>query len=508
VLDRALAAIGDDPVLHVTFRSDWGASLVDLATGDVTPLYAEQEAWYDPARGLKQISRLGNTVTGERFYRPGQLYRPMTERFDALATQYREALESGEAKVVADGRVGDRRVHWIRIDSEWHLDSRDAREHLFAEEVAVDAETFEPVYLRSTFDGRSPPGRSYGELITKVETLPEDAVDFGDTPADERPRYYGERFGRGLDRKELERAVPGGALWFGRSLRGLPFADARQLIMTSRIGLKGPKRRTTAVSIFYGGFRLGHRDATKRHVVVQQATSFPRDALVGGRAYEAPDGSVLVQPQPLGLLRRGERSILIRGREMSDVVAAAASLAPFGSAPPPLGFDPDRVTRAIKSRRLIRVEGFAPVRPRPILEPGAKVAQSGSGSGVSVRIYRPGVAVFDTTGIAPRLRKLLPERVSAACVKVPRTLGSIGGVSVPLRRRITVPLLGHYRRGQPPRPVPPPFDACELGTGLGRNWFPRFNWHGGLEIPLTDRGRRWFEQRAAARKRAAAARRR
>jgi hypothetical protein len=213
VLVRALAAIGDGPVLHVTFRSDWGASLVDLSTGEVTPVYSELEAWYDPARGLKQISRLGGTVTGERFYRPGQLYRPMTQRFDALATHYREALESGEAKVVTDGRVGDRPVHWIRINSSWHLNSRDAREHLFAEEVAVDAETFEPVYLRSTFDGRSRPGRSYGELITKVETLPEDEVDFTtDTSPDERPRYYGERFGRGLDRKALERAVPGGAL--------------------------------------------------------------------------------------------------------------------------------------------------------------------------------------------------------------------------------------------------------------------------------------------------------
>jgi hypothetical protein len=244
--------------------------------------------------------------------------------------------------------------------------------------------------------------------------------------------------------------------------------------MTSQIGLKGPKRRTTAVSIFYGGFRLGHRDATKRHVVVQQATSFPRDALWGGRAYEAPEGSVLVQPQPLGLLRRGERSILIRGKEMSDVAAAAASLAPFGESPQPVNFDPDRVARAIDRRQLVRVEGFAPVRPRPILESGAKVVQSGSGSGVSVRIYRRGVAVFDTTGISPRLRKLLPERVSAGCIKVPRALDSIGGVLVPFRRRITVALLGHFRSGQPPRPIRPPFDACELGTGLGRNWFPRF----------------------------------
>ena len=44
-----------------------------------------------------------------------------------------------------------------------------------------------------------------------------------------------------------------------------------------------------------------------------------------------------------------------------------------------------------------------------------------------------------------------------------------------------------------------PFDACELGGMFGRNWLPRFDWHWPLEIGLTARGRRWFEERAAAR---------
>ena len=30
ILDRALAAVGDGPVVHVVFRGDWGGTLVDL----------------------------------------------------------------------------------------------------------------------------------------------------------------------------------------------------------------------------------------------------------------------------------------------------------------------------------------------------------------------------------------------------------------------------------------------------------------------------------------------
>jgi hypothetical protein len=42
------------------------------------------------------------------------------------------------------------------------------------------------------------------------------------------------------------------------------------------------------------------------------------------------------------------------------------------------------------------------------------------------------------------------------------------------------------------------FDACEIGGSFGRNWLPRFDWHYPIEFPLNERGRRFFEERAAA----------
>src|SRR5438874_1141798 len=45
--DRALAAVGDGPVLHVVLRGDWGGTLVDLRTGERKPVYGDDEYWYD-----------------------------------------------------------------------------------------------------------------------------------------------------------------------------------------------------------------------------------------------------------------------------------------------------------------------------------------------------------------------------------------------------------------------------------------------------------------------------
>ena len=60
VVDRALAAIGDGPVLHVVTRSPgMGGTLVDLQSGERTQLRIEQETWFDPDRGFRATIRLG-----------------------------------------------------------------------------------------------------------------------------------------------------------------------------------------------------------------------------------------------------------------------------------------------------------------------------------------------------------------------------------------------------------------------------------------------------------------
>jgi len=55
VLQRAAAAIGDGPVLHVVVQDGFGGKLVDLASGRESEIHQQDEFWYDPARGIHEI---------------------------------------------------------------------------------------------------------------------------------------------------------------------------------------------------------------------------------------------------------------------------------------------------------------------------------------------------------------------------------------------------------------------------------------------------------------------
>jgi hypothetical protein len=47
--------------------------------------------------------------------------------------------------------------------------------------------------------------------------------------------------------------------------------------------------------------------------------------------------------------------------------------------------------------------------------------------------------------------------------------------------------------------IKPPFDGCEIQGTYGHRWHDAYGPHSAVEIPLTERGRRYFEDRAAAR---------
>ena len=66
ILDRALAAVGDGPVLHVVLRGDWGGTLVDLKTGQRSPLHGEREVWFDPTVGSYIRSRVSAATSRTR----------------------------------------------------------------------------------------------------------------------------------------------------------------------------------------------------------------------------------------------------------------------------------------------------------------------------------------------------------------------------------------------------------------------------------------------------------
>ena len=56
VIDRALAAIENGPVLHIVCKTPLGLSYVEIATGRETPLLYTTEVWYDRSRDFKHVA--------------------------------------------------------------------------------------------------------------------------------------------------------------------------------------------------------------------------------------------------------------------------------------------------------------------------------------------------------------------------------------------------------------------------------------------------------------------
>jgi hypothetical protein len=224
LLERALAAVDDGPVLHVVLRGEWGGTLVDLDTRARTPVHGETEIWYDPDRELvHEIQRLGETVQHENVYDPGRIPRELV----ALGRNYQAALRSGSARVAGHDVIDGESVTWITIHSETLPDSSDNKLHEWAQQVAVSNETFKPVATRDTRDGRPPPGGL--QRVVELEMLPSGEGDF---TADEGRNFDGVAVQGRHEAIEADRAagVLGRTpLWLGREHAGLPLAQVTEI---------------------------------------------------------------------------------------------------------------------------------------------------------------------------------------------------------------------------------------------------------------------------------------
>ena len=217
VLDRALAAVGDGPVLHVVLRGEWGGTLVDLKSGDRRPVYGDSEVWYDTEHGrAHSIDRLGGVVQDEELYKPK---KPAAE-LAALGREYRQALESGAARIAGEDTIGGEPVVWVTIHSEL-LPDVDGKDHVLAQQVAVSKRTFKPVALRETRDGQPGPGTL--QRVLELELVARTDGDFTTS----RPSREGTAFKQGREPITLAQALTvlgRTPFWLGREYDGLPLA--------------------------------------------------------------------------------------------------------------------------------------------------------------------------------------------------------------------------------------------------------------------------------------------
>jgi hypothetical protein len=230
VLDRALAAVGDGPLLHVVLRGDWGGTLVSLSTGERTPIYGEDEYWWNTDHPrVHLIERLGNAVQHDELYVPREPPRELA----ALGRDYRRALEDKTASVDGEGNVDGEPVAWVTIHRELRPDVADGKNHEWAQQVAVSRGTFEPVALRETRDGE--PAPMTRQRVLGLQFLPKGTGNFS---RPEQPSLEGRGFSRGRRSIRLEdaRVVLGReAVWLGREYRGLPLAEVdRETLWSGR----------------------------------------------------------------------------------------------------------------------------------------------------------------------------------------------------------------------------------------------------------------------------------
>ena len=108
--DRALAAIGSRPVLHVVVRYTFGER-IELRTGRVAPLRREGELWYDPALHVyRSVARADGQVV-HRSSGTGDL--STTEPF-VFTTLFRRALAAGKLHAVGRGVIDGQDVIFVQ----------------------------------------------------------------------------------------------------------------------------------------------------------------------------------------------------------------------------------------------------------------------------------------------------------------------------------------------------------------------------------------------------------
>ena len=221
VLDRALAAVGDGPVLHVVTRTGMGGTLLDLQTGARTRVHVEREVWFDPARGYRMTDRLRGRVLEDYGARVGQRVRlrAADRAMQVFTRDYRDALRSGRARVLREGTVGHTPVYWIRVELDRPAPPASPCGRRICQDVAVSRATYKPVFINY-----GPPGSEFGERILKLESLPAGTGRIpGRVTSPVLPGFEPLRR-RPADRASARRLLGTPLAWPGREVAGLALA--------------------------------------------------------------------------------------------------------------------------------------------------------------------------------------------------------------------------------------------------------------------------------------------
>lgn len=275
-LADALAAIGRGPVLHARIEARLPEThVIELATGRAVPQTISIEYWFDESsarlatvvrRGGVPIARFlatpAGTVSDAGSVRTiGSSLPSLHPALAGFVTRYREALESGAARVVDEGKLGGRDVVWLQMGA-----------GPTRERVAVDAESFTPISL-VPLDERGRP-TAFSWSVRTIETIARVESNFA-APPQRAPRpYRGDvRSSRPLSSAQIGQVVRWPALWLGESWNGLRLSSLELQTLTRGYppGSGKPSGRGLGLQLRYAV------DSGRRSVEISQAL-FPEPA--------------------------------------------------------------------------------------------------------------------------------------------------------------------------------------------------------------------------------------
>jgi hypothetical protein len=332
ILQRAAAALGDGPVVHAVIQDGWGGTLVDLQSGAQSQIHGKEEIWYDPSRGIHDVSLFDGVVQWDAIYPPGRVSY-LDKTFADIATGYRQALKNRSARVLGPDIVNGTPVYWIRVDTQMLPDVADGKLHEWAHDVAVSQSTYQPVATRDTRDGKTgPDGNS---TILQIETLPAGQGNFTlETPDTNGVAMKSER-GASLTPAETTAALGQPGLWAGTSVAGLDLGSIRK--NEQSVGYD-PQTKTwaktyTTVTLFYGQLDgsnrlpwVGAPNLTTPFVQISESPTLFLGFQRGASNYSPPEGSVLIVGGRIGIMKQDGLHLALEASSEDLLLALARDL--------------------------------------------------------------------------------------------------------------------------------------------------------------------------------------
>jgi hypothetical protein len=252
VIQRALAAVSTGPVVHAIVENEEShAILVDLESGKETIEPERHEYWYDEERGnVHGRLTIGDEVLRE--FRAEEKGPPPAHRALAFATHYRQALQTGKARVIRRETIGGRETVLLRIRVPAWSDPRTAKvvEPAYVEEVSVDAETFKPLRFRHLPGPDVVAGPIQWWRVVAIEAIDRGDHDFG-RPEPTRVRGVGPSNDRKVTPAEAAGALGRPALWPGTRV-GEAELDRIGVMTVTVIWRDLRETKTPALLIRYG----------------------------------------------------------------------------------------------------------------------------------------------------------------------------------------------------------------------------------------------------------------